>query len=87
MRNSKETRTCIGCRDKKNKKELFRIVNSKEKGIIVDFNQKEQGRGTYICKNNECLKKAIKNKGLSRTFKINVSDEEYNEIRGVMFDE
>ena len=87
MKNSKETRTCIGCREKKNKKELVRIVNSKEKGIIVDFNQKEQGRGAYICKNKECLKKTIKNKCLSRTFKINVSDEEYNEIRGVMFDE
>ncbi len=86
MKNSKETRTCVGCREKKNKKELVRIVNSKEQGIIVDINQREQGRGTYICKNEECLKKAIKNKGLSRTLKVNVSDEKFNEIRGVMFD-
>ena len=86
MKNSKETRTCVGCREKKNKKELVRIVNSKEQGIIVDINQREQGRGTYICKNEECLKKTIKNKGLSRTLKVNVSDEKFNEIRGVMFD-
>ena len=87
MKNSKETRTCIGCREKKNKQELVRIVNSKEKGIIVDLTQKEKGRGAYICKNKECLEKTIKNKGLSRTFKTNVGYEKYNEIRGVMFDE
>ena len=86
MKNSKETRTCVGCREKKNKKELVRIVNSKEQGIIVDFNQREQERGAYICKSEECLKKAMKNKGLSRTLKVNVSDEKFNEIRGVMFD-
>ncbi len=86
MKNSKETRTCIGCREKKNKSELIRIVNSKEKGIIVDLKRKEQGRGAYICKNEECFKKTIKNKGLSRALKTNVNDENYNEIRGVMFD-
>ena len=46
----------------------------------------KNSKETRICKNEECFKKAKKNKGLSRALKTNVNDENYNEIRGVMFD-
>ena len=85
MKNSKETRTWIGCRKKDNKYNLIRIV-SLEKGISIDKNQSAGGRGAYICRNEECLNKLIKNKKILKALKINISDEKYNELRGVMLD-
>ena len=85
MKNSKETRTCIGCRKKDNKYNLIRIV-SLEKGISIDKTQSAGGRGAYICRNEECLNKLIKNKKILKALKINISDEKYNELRGVMLD-
>lgn len=81
MKNKKETRTCIVCRNKDNKNNLIRIAVSEE-GVIIDIEQKIQGRGYYICKNEECLKKMTKNKVLTKTLKL--EEEKYNKIRGVI---
>lgn len=85
MKNSKETRTCIGCRIKTKKQNLLRIVKLKDE-IIVDFDQKLKARGTYICKNEECFNKMQKNKSLNKALKTKISDEKYENIRGVIFD-
>ena len=85
MKNSKETRTCVGCRKKFNKNDLIRIVNI-NKEVTVDLKQKIMARGAYICKNQECFEKAIKNKSLNKALKTYISEDKYNEIRGVMFD-
>ena len=53
-------RKCIACQDRDNKKELIRIVKNKEGEIFIDLTGKANGRGAYICKDCECLKKAIK---------------------------
>lgn len=86
MKNNKETRTCIGCRNKSYKQEFIRIVNSKSEGVVIDFKQKKEGRGAYICKKEECFEKARKKKILSKALKTNIDDNKYNELRGVMFD-
>lgn len=86
MKNSKEIRTCIGCRKKENKHNLIRIVNNKTDGVMIDKMQKIEGRGAYICKSEECLNKAIKNKALSRALKTNIDNDKYNELRGVLLD-
>lgn len=78
-------RTCIGCRQKKNKNELTRIVFNKECEIYIDKTGKMQGRGAYIC-NKECLEKALKNKSLERAFKTKISDEINENLRGVIID-
>ena len=80
MKNSKETRTCIGCRKKGNKYSLIRIANSKENGLVIDLNQKAQGRGAYICKKEECLNRVLKNK----TLKLNIDEDNLNKIRSVI---
>ena len=67
-------RQCVGCRMMKNKKELIRILKTDE-GIIIDDTGKKNGRGAYICPNAQCLKKAIENKGLERSFKMPVDKE------------
>lgn len=80
MKNSKETRTCIGCRKKDNKHNLIRIVNLKENGLVIDLRNKAQGRGFYICKNEKCLNRVLKNKSL----KLNISEENIGKLRGVI---
>ena len=70
-------RKCIVCQDRDSKKELIRIVKNKEGEIFLDPSGRANGRGAYICKDSECLKKAIKTKALNRAFKVEVSDEVY----------
>lgn len=74
-------RTCIGCNTKKDKKELIRIVKNKNGEIKVDFTGKMDGRGTYICKREECLNKAIKNKKIVRIFEMEIEDSIYENLR------
>ncbi len=79
-------RTCIGCNSKKNKNELIRIVKNKDGNISIDRTGKASGRGAYICDSIECLEKAIKSKRLERTFETKISDEIYENLRGVIID-
>ena len=79
-------RTCIGCREKKDKKELIRIVKNKEGEINIDRTGKMQGRGAYICDNIECLEKLIKTKRLEKIFETKISNEIYEKLRGVILD-
>lgn len=59
-------RTCVGCRTKREKKELLRIVRTPEGEIVLDPTGKKNGRGAYICPKSECLKLALKTKSLQR---------------------
>ena len=77
-------RTCMACNEQKDKKELLRIVKSKEGVIEVDLTGKKNGRGAYICKNEECLDKLIKSKRLERLFEMSIDDELYESIRSVI---
>ncbi len=79
-------RTCMGCNEKKDKKELIRIVKNKQNEICVDETGKKEGRGAYICKDNKCLDKILKSKRLEKVFDMKISDEIYENLRGVMFD-
>ena len=74
-------RTCIACKSIKDKKELIRIVRTKEGEIELDSTGRKNGRGAYICNNVECLEKAIKTKGLDRSFKMQVSKEVYDRLK------
>ncbi len=74
-------RKCIGCNEMFPKKELIRILNTPEDEIILDVTGRKNGRGAYLCRNNECLEKAFKTKGINRSFGKNISDEVYNSLR------
>ena len=73
-------RKCIACQDRDSKKELIRIVKNKEGKIFLDPTWRANGRGAYVCKSSECLKKAIKSKALNKAFKIDVPDEVYDNL-------
>ena len=79
-------RTCMACNEQKEKKELLRIVKSKDGVIEVDLTGKKNGRGAYICKNEECLNKIIKTKKLERIFEKEINSSIYESIRGVLID-
>ena len=48
--------------------------------MILDTTGKKNGRGAYLCKDMECLKKARKNKGLERSFKMSIPDTVYDSL-------
>ena len=79
-------RTCMGCNEKKSKKELVRIVKNKDGEIFIDRTGKAEGRGAYICDSIECLDKVIKSKRLEKVFESKISEEIYNNLRGVIID-
>lgn len=78
-------RMCLGCGESKPKRELVRIVKSPEGEISLDFTGKKSGRGAYICRDSECLKKTRKNKRLEKSFSCRIDDSIYevmeNELR------
>ena len=70
-------RQCIGCGEMKPKKEMLRIIKTAEEEILLDTTGRKNGRGAYICPNSECLKKAVKGKGLERSFKMAIPKDVY----------
>ena len=79
-------RTCMGCNEKKDKKDLIRIVKNKDNEISIDRTGKKEGRGAYICDDVNCLEKVIKSKRLERVLEIPISKEIYESLRGVIID-
>lgn len=83
MKNKKiPMRQCVGCREMKAKKDMIRIIKTAaedeaESQILLDTTGRKNGRGAYICPNSECLKTAIKNKGLERSLKMPIPEEVY----------
>lgn len=75
-------RKCLGCGEMKEKKQLVRVVRSKEGEISIDLVGKKSGRGAYICHDKECLLKAIKHKRLEKEFSCKIEDEIYKRLEG-----
>lgn len=75
-------RMCTGCMEMKPKKELIRIVKSKDdENVSVDLTGKRNGRGAYICRNIDCLEKAFKSKRLEKNLEVKISEEIYNKLK------
>ncbi len=63
-------RQCVGCRVKKPKPELIRVVRAPDGAISLDARGKAAGRGAYLCPSPACLKKAQKNRARARAFAV-----------------
>ena len=70
-------RQCIGCGEMKSKKEMVRILRTESGEIVMDATGRKNGRGAYLCPCMECFRKAVKNKGIERSFKMAVPKEVY----------
>ena len=77
-------RQCMGCRERKAKRELIRVVRSPEGEVSLDFGGKKNGRGASICPNPECLKKAIRSKALDRSLEVTIPEEVYGRLEKEM---
>lgn len=75
-------RQCLGCMESKPKKELIRVVKSKDGAINVDKTGKMAGRGAYVCDDIECFEKLRKKRGLNRAFGQQIADEIYDQLCG-----
>ena len=73
-------RMCIGCREMKPKLELIRIVKTPEGEIKLDGGSRLNGRGAYICKSAECLKKAQKASAVARAFETSTPEGLYERL-------
>ncbi len=73
-------RRCVGCGISFPKKDLIRVVRLPDGGAELDPTGKKAGRGAYICRSVECLKKARKAKRLERNLEVTISDEVYEEL-------
>jgi len=77
-------RQCMGCGEKKPKKELIRVVKDNEENIFLDDTGKKNGRGAYICKKSSCLKQSIKKGGLEKSFSMKIPSEIYEALEKEM---
>ncbi len=83
---NKPQRTCMGCNQKRDKQDLIRIVKDNQKNISIDKTGKKEGRGAYICDDIKCLEKVIKSKRLEKILETPISQEIYENLRGVILD-
>ena len=77
-------RQCMGCRERKAKRELIRVVRGTDGSVSLDFGGKMNGRGAYICPNPECLKKVQKSKALDRSLEVTIPEEVYGRLEKEM---
>ena len=77
-------RQCMGCRERKPKREMIRIVRGTDGNVSLDFGGKMNGRGAYICPDMECLKKAIRSKALDRSLEVTIPEEVYDRLQKEM---
>ena len=77
-------RQCMGCRERKAKREMIRVVRGTDGNVSLDFGGKMNGRGAYICPNPECLKKAQRAKALERSLEVTIPEDVYDRLNREM---
>ena len=79
-------RQCVGCNEMKSKKYLLRVLKTAEDEVLLDTTGRLNGRGAYLCKNADCLKRAIKQKGIERSLKMNIDKSVYEKLEKEFLD-
>lgn len=73
-------RMCLGCNEMYPKREMVRVVKSKDGDISLDLTGKKSGRGAYICRRTECFNKARKAHRFEKSFSCAIGDELYDRM-------
>ncbi len=79
-------RKCVGCGEMKSKREMIRVLKTVDDEFVLDTTGKKNGRGAYLCFSKECFDRAIKGKGLERSFKQPIPKEVYEKLEKEMDD-
>ena len=77
-------RQCTGCREMKSKRDMIRVIKTAENEICIDATGRMNVRGAYICPTMECLKEAMKSRGLERSLKTSIPDTVYQQLEEEM---
>ena len=77
-------RQCMGCREQKAKNELLRVVRAPDGTVSLDFRGKASGRGAYICRSADCLRRAVKSRALERSLETAIPEEVYLRLQQQM---
>lgn len=77
-------RRCMACNEQREKRDLLRIIRNKDGNLEIDLTGKKEGRGAYICKKEECLNKVKKTKRLEKVLNVNIEEDFYESVRGVI---
>ena len=77
-------RQCMGCRERKAKRELIRVVRMTDGNVSLDFSGKLNGRGAYSCPDPACLAKARKARSLERSLEVPIPEEVYDRLEKEM---
>lgn len=77
-------RTCVVTKEKTLKKDLLRVVRNKDGEVIIDLTGKANGRGAYLKKDPEVIKKAQQTKILDRILEINIPDQIYDQLNEIV---
>ncbi|MCH5155964.1 MAG: YlxR family protein [Clostridiales bacterium] len=80
-------RSCIVCRQSKDKSELLRVVKRPDGSVVIDHTGKEAGRGAYVCKNGDCMSVAVKKRVFNRAFKQQLPQSVYDSLSASMEDD
>lgn len=80
-------RKCAGCGEMKPKNTMVRVIKTENDEVMIDLTGRKNGRGAYICFSEECLKRAIKTKGLERSLGAGVSEEIYERLKKELISE
>ena len=81
MQKKSPQRQCMGCRERKDKRSMLRVVRTTEGTVTLDFSGKLNGRGAYICPEPECLKKAQKANSLERALEVPIPQQVYDRLQ------
>ena len=75
-------RKCVATQEQLPKKELIRVVRSKEGEIFVDATGKKNGRGAYLKRSNEAIELAKKKGDLKRALEVDeIPESIYEELK------
>lgn len=77
-------RSCVVTKESLPKKELIRVVRDKEGNVTIDLTGKQNGRGAYLKKDLDVIKKAKKSKILERALGVNIPDSLYEDLESMI---
>ena len=73
-------RQCMGCRERKSKREMIRVVRGTDGTVGLDFSGKAAGRGAYVCPKKTCFAKARKSKRIENILECKIPEDIYDEM-------
>ena len=80
-RRKRPQRTCVVCREKRDKRSLTRVVRTPPDGeVILDATGKANGRGAYLCEKPTCWDKAVKLAVLDKALKTDLTDDDKKRV-------